>query len=220
MTTYATWLTSLLPGGLAGPWARRWTAALGSVGDELLADAKLAVKARMPSDAPDDALPFIGADRLLPRLRGETLTDWRVRLSAAWDLWPWAGTRRGLVTAIDQLGLVGYTLRTNASFAPGLPPDRAASKWARWWLFVPATGHPWTRTTWGSGTWGSGTWGSSASRDDVARVKGQLRQWSGARDLGIVRLYFGGTAGGWGLGTWGSGTWGDAGTSFIDWIVE
>jgi hypothetical protein len=35
-----------------------------------------------------------------------------------------------------------------------------------------------------------------------------------------VRLYFGGTAGGWGLGTWGSGTWGDAGTSFIDWIVE
>jgi hypothetical protein len=36
-----------------------------------------------------------------------------------------------------------------------------------------------------------------------------------------VRLYFGGTAlGGWGLGTWGGGTWGEAGTSYIDWIVE
>ena len=69
MTTpnYVTWFTSLLPGPLAGPWGRRWAGVVGAVGgDELLADAKVAVKARFPDLAPEDALPKVGADRVLP----------------------------------------------------------------------------------------------------------------------------------------------------------
>lgn len=222
MTTpnYVTWFTSLLPGPLAGPWGRRWAAVVGAVGgDELLSDAKVAVKVRFPDLAPEDALPKVGADRVLPRLPGETLAAWRARLSGAWEVWSWAGTRHGLEVVAGQLGFEHYRLKTTADFAPGLPPGHRADLWARWWLFVYA--HPWTRTTWGSGTWGSGTWGSSASAEDVARVKGALRTVSNARDLGAVRLFFDGTtSGGWGLGTWGGGKWGDAGTSFIDWIVE
>lgn len=220
VATYVTWLTSLLPGPLAGPWGRRWAGVVGAVGgDELLADAKVAVKARLPSEAPEDALPLLGADRVMPRLPGETVAAWRARIADAWETWRWAGTRHGLEVVIGQLGFTSYRLKTAADFAPGLPPGHRGDLWARWWLFIYV--HPWTRTTWGSGTWGSGTWGSSASAADVARVTGALRQVTNARDRGTVRLYFGGTAlGGWGLGTWGGGTWGEAGTSYIDWIVE
>jgi hypothetical protein len=82
--------------------------------------------------------------------------------------------------------------------------------------------HSWTATEWGGGTWGGGTWGSSATFAEVQRTVRFLRRQSGARDLGYVRIYLGGSlARTWGGSTWGGTTWGPAGGfAHIDWRVS
>jgi len=191
--TYVQWFTSLLPGPLAGPWGRRWATAVGEIGgDELLADAKVAVKARFPSEAPEDALPLLGADRVIPGLPGETVAAWRARIAAAWDTWQWAGTRTGLELAATQLGWTTFTLRSSRDWLPDLPPDGNAALWARWWLILPEATHGFALDVWDDpGTWDDGgTWDTDATLEDVARITGHLRAQTNARDRGYVRLLF------------------------------
>ncbi len=185
----------------AGPTGDAWNSALGSLQDQQVADAKLAVKARFPSLAPTDALPLIGQDRVIERGPAETDADYAARLKTAFDAWRWAGTATGLQTYV--LAPAGYTntrLISNRDWAGtfgGTPPDGATSKWARFWVVV-AQPPTYTARVWGTPpaantfAYGSGLWGSNASADDVTRLKRLLNTWKCARDVAMgVFVVFG-----------------------------
>src|SRR5690606_15101585 len=60
--------------------------------------------ARFPSYAPEDALPFIGQDRVLPRIEGEAVEDYRRRL-LGWR-GRWGHRYRGNAFAVLRLCLL------------------------------------------------------------------------------------------------------------------
>lgn len=218
--TYEAALPDSYPTPLRGPWGRAWGAAHGVAMDALLTAAKAAVKLGFIVGAGPDTFPYHLADTGLEGLPGESPASVVERVRTAFDLWALAGTRPGIELALTQLGVTGYTLRTTRDWLPGLPPDRRADLWARYWVLLFT--HSWSATTWGGGTWGDATWGSDATVGEVTRVVRFLRRQSNARDLGYVRLYFGGTlVRTWGGSTWGGTTWGPAGGfTFIDWRVS
>ena len=109
------------PDGLAPPWLLRPNGAafLGALGDGLDAlagSAKEAVKARLPLLGPADALPQIGAERGINRGPNETVASYRARLVAAWDLWQYGGTPRGLLGALFVAGYTSSTIQTQTGY--------------------------------------------------------------------------------------------------------
>jgi len=71
---------------------------------------KEAVKARMPGEAPSDALPYIGNDRKLIQGPNETDENFTIRLQTAWDDWARAGTAVELLTQLYWQGFTGAWL--------------------------------------------------------------------------------------------------------------
>lgn len=222
MSTYADQLSSRLPTYLRDAPSLLFAGKVGAAMDLCLQALKDAVRVGLVYLCTDDALAAHLADVAMEGLPGETAASQRARVAAAFDTWTMAGTRPGLVLAVEQLGFSGYALRTSRDWLPDAPPDGNASLWARWWLLLPT--HPWsTDGVWSDpGTWGDGgTWDSTATVAEVARVKRLLRAQSNARELGYVRLYFGSDGDIWGPETpWDHGVWGAATITFIDWIVE
>ncbi len=87
--------------------------------------------------SPDDALPEIGSERLMPRYPVETAAQHRARLLDAWDIWTWAGDEASIEGQFIAAGFFG-TLATldelvelspppekllNGTFEEGSPPD-------------------------------------------------------------------------------------------------
>ncbi len=102
-TTITEWLRSLkIPWLVGGENGSADVGAYGGVLDAQVALIKEAVKARMPTEAPSDALQHIGNDRGL--IQGgqysgypESDEDFAERLRLAWDnSWPYAGTPLGI----------------------------------------------------------------------------------------------------------------------------
>lgn len=199
MSTFAERQPGLYPTRLRGRWGRAWGRAFGLEKDDVVTAAKDAVKSGFVLMAPVDALARHARDVALEQLPGESDASLRARVAAAWDFWPWAGTRTGLETAANLLGYLDASIRTAR--------DLSRDPWAQWFLFT--TDHTVTRNrTWGApAKWGAGVWGSDASRDYARRVRRLLRIVSNARDIGWVVLTLT-EPGVWGTGTWGTGTWG------------
>lgn len=90
---------------ISPPWLQTGTAekflySLGLSMDALLDKLNQGVKARFPKDAPPSALPFIGADRLIPQGILESTSSYTTRLQQAFDAWAFAGMNRGVLAQI------------------------------------------------------------------------------------------------------------------------
>lgn len=201
MDTFADYQPALYPTALQDPYGQSWGRAHGTMKDRTVTLAVGAVDAGMVLRAPEDALPYLGADVALEQLPGESSASYRTRIAAAWSVWPWAGTRTALVTVFAQLYPTATTHLATAS-------ELSRAPWAQWWAFI--TPSTLTRRAWGApATWGSGVWGSTATRTSVRTARRLARQFSNARDRGwIVSLLS--SPGVWGApATWGApGVWG------------
>jgi len=79
-------------------------AALAGVLDDLAAEAKAVMLARLIAYAPDDALELTGHERGLQRYPGEYPDAFRNRLLHAWEFWDRAGTLPGMLAALEHMG--------------------------------------------------------------------------------------------------------------------
>lgn len=199
MSTFEARQPGLYPTALRGRWGAAWGGCFGAQKDDVVSRAKLSVKSGLVALAPADALPRHADDARFPLLPGEADASLRVRVRAAWDFWPWAGTAAGLQSVVT---LLGYT---NAEIFTA--HDLGATPWAQW--FIVALDTLITSRPWGApGAWGDGTWGSSASRDFVRSTRTFMRLVSNARDVGWV-VISDASPGIWGRGGWGTpAVWG------------
>lgn len=204
--SYSRYLLQLVPTWLRGRFGGGWVESHGLVLDGLIEGARQAALARFVTRAPLDALPFLASERGLERLPPDSLEGWRSRLLGAWDLWAWAGTKRGIR---DALLATGYASTVEIFKAHEWEPS--SPSWARFWVVL--TGHGWASDgAWGDpGEWGDGgTWGSTASPEEVGRVLRLVLQWkpAEARCDGVL-VMLGGELWGYPEGTWGDpGVWG------------
>lgn len=217
MTDYADYQPGLYPTALAGPYGTAWGSSQGTMKDRVITLAIDAVDAGLVLRCTDDALPMLGADVSLEQLPGELDAAYRTRIAGAWDTWPWAGTRTGLLTVATQLGYANAVLLTAREW--GVP--LASTLWARWWLLVAPTDHAFlAEDAWGTGTWGDGgTWGSDATVAEVALHRRSFRQFTNARDIGWLRFAFNNTDY-WGDpgGIFNHGKWGSD-PAYVEWRV-
>jgi hypothetical protein len=79
--------------------------ASGWLKDDIADRFQEAATAGFPDLGPADALPWIGKERILPRLPGEAENVYRERLRNAWLTWSKAGTLGGMLDAVTRLGL-------------------------------------------------------------------------------------------------------------------
>lgn len=201
--TYREYLLQIVPTWLRGRYGGGLMESLGVMLDAQGEGARQAILARLIDEAPWDALPLAASERQLERHPIDDDASWRYRLVRAWQYWCWAGTRRGLTTALLWTGYFAAISIHSASEWGGL-----ADPWTHYWIVV--QGHPWASDgKWGDpGTWGDGgTWGSTATIEDVERVKRIVRLWQPAEAYcaGVILLLSGEL---WGSG----GLWGDPGT--------
>ena len=84
---YETYLPKSVPAWLQGKWGRRFFVAVGRRMDAIVTALGDASGAKFPALAPEDALPYIAAERGLPRGPAETLANHRLRLADAWEIW-------------------------------------------------------------------------------------------------------------------------------------
>lgn len=193
--SYTTWLPTLPPRPMAGPWCRLWLAAHGTLLDGQLARAKASVRAWGVADTPADALRYHGGDRGIPRLPVETDEGYRARLVAAWETW-----RTATSGACIQGQLVLYGLR-GVTVVPGYQWPAPGSGWARFRVFISGwtasgehlSGHFTSGAYLGPGLSiapllsgaflsGASVSGTVTTPAVVATVRGLLRQWRAARD--------------------------------------
>jgi len=97
-------LTRYTPPWLLGVWGRRWVTAIGGLSDDLVDSVQTAAMCPLPLEAPDDALSYIGWERMLPQVPDEADADYAQRLWGAWETWKWSGTDTGFLNAFETLG--------------------------------------------------------------------------------------------------------------------
>lgn len=197
---------SLLPSWLASEVA----ASLALLVDDFAARARLALLARFPAYAPDDAaFAAMGRDRLIVRGINEPSAAYAARLSTAFDDHKQRGNPFALlrqlraylqadciVRTVDRRGnwysiAADGTETTNINAANWNWDGGAASAWARFWVIIyPVNGtDPWAingnwgdADLWGAGVWGTAgkTIGTTATADQVAAVRQIIRDWKPA----------------------------------------
>lgn len=178
MTDYSEYEIQRAPAWMRGPFGSGWLEAHGLIKDGLVEAARQATKARLVTIAPSDALPYAASDRQLEQMPGSAEDAWRARLAAAWELWAWAGTEKGVRDAIDALDLFDPCAIYDYYAWPSGPEERG---WSTFWVIV--SGGPWTDDgNWDDeGDWDDGgTWDTTASPQEVELVLRQVRQWKPA----------------------------------------
>jgi hypothetical protein len=172
---YSTYEIQRAPVWLRAPYGAGWLEAHGLVKDGLVEAARQAVVARFVTGAPSDALPYAASDRTLERMPPDTDATWRARLADAWNLWAWAGTRKGVKEAVERTGyFASVALYDYVEWPTG--PD--ANGWPTFWII--ASGGPWDD----DGNWDDdgdyddgGTWDTTATPQEVELVLRQVRLW-------------------------------------------
>lgn len=154
MPLFREYQPGIAPPWLQGEYGAAWLRALGDGKDALVEREKAAVKARMPTLAPYDALPALGSERQIDRLASDTNATYANRIQGAWRVWPWAGTAQGLLNAINDAGFGGgfleivnglqYSLNDNReAVVTKLQPgswsiDATPAFWSKFQIFYPA----------------------------------------------------------------------------------
>lgn len=117
--SYATYQPALQPTTIQDPVGQAFMRAQGIVKDYLLELSRQATQMRFPDFASSDALGSIGSERLIDRGAGpqlvtqETDAAYAARLKTAWDIWYWAGTAFGMLTALAVQGYTPYVVQQN-----------------------------------------------------------------------------------------------------------
>jgi hypothetical protein len=96
--------TDLSPAWLREGAGAAYQGTLGARIDAHVGLLKEAVKARMPSLGPSDALALLAAERGIDRGTTETEASHRDRVKKAWEIWRWAGTPIGMLIAFYWAG--------------------------------------------------------------------------------------------------------------------
>lgn len=194
--SYRSWAKQLSPASLVFEWGPRLVETIGLTIDMLAEWAVNAGDASMlesPDFAPD-ALGLIGAQRRLPRYAPETDAGYKARVRAAWESWPQAGTRPGLIA---QLAAAGMTAKVKEMYHPNRVGTQDAEEywdwdgdednWSRIWVVI--EDHPWPPWLLGEEPIGSGvtlgaaplgdgaTLGSIATEADIEMVRSIVRAW-------------------------------------------
>jgi hypothetical protein len=107
MSIYRDAESKAAPPWLRGPNGKKFLEETGAEKDVQLDRARQSVLANFPDQGPADALPLIGADRVLPQGAGEATADYQERLRTAWDGvegWAFAGSHGGLLRALARGG--------------------------------------------------------------------------------------------------------------------
>jgi hypothetical protein len=107
-TLYRTYQSNLVEtGDWQGPNIKLLEADFGSEKDIEYERARQGLLSNNPVTCPPDALPYIGQERMLPQGVGESTSDYRARLKAAWDRadgWSFAGSHGSLLQALARAG--------------------------------------------------------------------------------------------------------------------
>lgn len=176
-------LDGITPRWLSGvPLGRAWLLGNAVMKDAALAAAKLAVKARFPSLAPDDALPYLAAERRIERGHQYTIAQFREQIVNAWDAWSLAGTKDGLVAALRTAGFRNFMIVQNYE----TPMDGNPDHWWKFWIVVwPPFPWPFNPTlTWDPGLpWDPGLTWPGVPQEWVERVKQVVRLWKPAHAI-------------------------------------
>lgn len=210
MTEYREYEQDTAPGWMAGFWGSAWDYVMGLAKDALVQAARDAVKARFAAIAPVDALPRLLRDFVLDDPYNETTDGVRARLAQVWTTWSLAGTKAGLIAALETAGYTNVTLTERAGptwrdFTVTLRPpfawDHLIQPWARWddgWL------------------WDGGyRWAGIAPPGERERVLAIIRKWKPTHArLKWVLVEVAGPY--WGETTWGGSTWGGSAEFWSD----
>lgn len=113
MSSYKDYESKLAPPWLRGPNGKKFLEESGAEKDIQLDRARQGVLSSLPDQGPSDAVPLIGADRVLPQgvdLAGsivEAEAAYRSRLRTAWtsiEGWSFCGSFPGLLRALARAG--------------------------------------------------------------------------------------------------------------------
>lgn len=194
MTDYETsheYQVALQPPYLRRTWGERWGTAVGLATSALTELATEATKASILTEAPDDALPYIGEERGgIERGPSESLDDYRARLLNAWNDWRTADSDAGVIGA---LGVLGYrvAIKRDRQWVHDASPPGAI--WARQWIILvdpPAWPivETWTDLAAKYPTYGAWAaarvgWGLEAPLDEIARITRVSHKWTGSHTL-------------------------------------
>lgn len=188
-------IRDISPPWLRRPWGERFLYAPGLVLDLITSWAFEGLSARFPDEAPEDALPFIGRDRVVRRGFNEPDDVYKQRLKAWLDAHQRDGNPFALLEEIKAY-LYGYAVRLRYVNDRGtwfsIYEDgtyevvRKAFNWdwdgkyptqarTRFWIIIYplATGLWDIQGIYGDGKrWGDGrTWGTTATRDQVKSIQ-------------------------------------------------
>jgi hypothetical protein len=197
------------PPWLQGPYGLSWNAGIGAGLDGLLADAKAAVKARMPleaaGNADDEALAQLGDDSRLPRYPAETAEQYGARLQARWQTYDRAGaaprasdgTGCPILDDLAGLGFGDITLMEYQDWPAwsGDPevhesPDgwydtAGAPWWSRFWIYIGSyqgVSIP-AGVLMGTGVMGAGIMGTALPSDVISSAVASGLTWKPAHVL-------------------------------------
>jgi hypothetical protein len=190
----------LMPRWAQGPNASRYLHALGAVIDGVADQFLFGVRARFPSEAPDDALPHLGRDRGIVRGFAEPRAGFEERLRG----WIYDRKRKGNnYTLMRQLRgyLTGFAVPmavvnnhgawylqdedgiTDYQFNDNWDWDGEDTFWARFWPILHVPSDLWQiEGDYGDGeTWGDGgTWGTTATYDQIRTLRAIVEEWRSA----------------------------------------
>lgn len=133
--TYRDWIADLHRGAawLSAPYAEAFFGVKALFVDYLEEGARLAVRARFPSEAPEDALPEIAYARRVKTYTRETVASLRVALRRAVTIHRERGTRQGVLAVLARVQL------TTAELYEGFQwPTRPPQPWpSQFWIVLP-----------------------------------------------------------------------------------
>lgn len=196
-------IRKIAPSWLQGPIADALLTAPGTMLNAWANWATNGVRARFPSEAPSDALGYIGNDRNLERGPAQTDDGYREQLRKAFDTWRRAGNPTTILRQLAAYfaGTATPPLRTVTDAAVwheySYVTDDATktivgdnwtwdaftgTRWWRGWVIIDSSAAPWTIDRWGDpGDWGDGgTWGSSATYDETISILRVVNKWKPA----------------------------------------
>lgn len=199
-------IAAIVPEWLDGFVAKRLMWSIGLVLDADWTLTEEGIKARMPGVGTPEALPYIGADRLIDKGPAESNESYAARLSSAFDTWRGAGNPYKLLEQLRSYFLpsppalrvvsdnsiwheidptTGDVTRTKVSprnwvWDPFAADLTDTPRWHRGWVIIDSSNGPWSQWMLGEPgvTLGDGhTLGSTATVDEVASVQRIVRRW-------------------------------------------
>jgi hypothetical protein len=144
-----------------------------------------------PQQAPDSLLQ-VARDRGLDRFRGETETNWKARVRAAWSDYLQGGTPQQMNNVLNQWGNAGWPVTWNNSnltvVESGSPTDFSFTVTIAFGNVSP----PWLPEKYGTGhTYGeSGFFYGLGASTDIAMLVFLVRKWKPSRSQAIIKVFY------------------------------